>query len=243
MGRLLNAATGLALISALAAAPTLAAGKPRPTETEKAVAEQRSVFAEGLGKIGAHQPAAAIERFDRVIAWYEAHYADEKRQIYCARTPTETLIYMTLAASQKKDAIAIESTWSDAIFFKAFALIDLGRRDEAKPLIERAIAMAPHNSQYLAELAEYKKGDRDWQGAYDLFEQAAGAAELVDQPARQVPLSRAWRGMGFVLIEMGRLDEAEAMFRKCLERDPNDRGARSELDYIRQQRARMPPKV
>jgi Flp pilus assembly protein TadD len=44
------------------------------------------------------------------------------------------------------------------------------------------------------------------------------------------------RGMGFVLIERGGLDEAEALFRDCLKLNPDDDHAKKELAYITEQR-------
>jgi len=48
--------------------------------------------------------------------------------------------------------------------------------------------------------------------------------------------------MGFSLIEMRRLDQAEALYRKCLELDSNDRTAVRELQHIRQMRAESKPR-
>ncbi len=45
-------------------------------------------------------------------------------------------------------------------------------------------------------------------------------------------LTRAWRGKGFVLTEQGKLDESEALYRKCLALDADDGGAKRELEYI-----------
>jgi Flp pilus assembly protein TadD len=45
--------------------------------------------------------------------------------------------------------------------------------------------------------------------------------------------------MGFVRSEQRRFDEAERLFRECLELDPDDAKAKSELNYIAQQRARQ----
>jgi hypothetical protein len=38
--------------------------------------------------------------------------------------------------------------------------------------------------------------------------------------------------MGFVDVELNRLDDAEAMYRKCLELDKNDAAAMRELRYV-----------
>ena len=52
----------------------------------------------------------------------------------------------------------------------------------------------------------------------------------------------ALRGVGFALIELHRLDEAEAAFQESLKTDPNSQVAMNELAYIRQVRAKSAPK-
>ena len=42
----------------------------------------------------------------------------------------------------------------------------------------------------------------------------------------------ALRGIGFALIELGRLDEAEAVFLESLEADPDNEAALNELRHI-----------
>lgn len=209
--------------------------------TDQADAEnkaQAESVAEGMKLLKAGQPAEAIARFDRVNSWFEAKYRNEKRKIYCASSTAEMLLYMAESATKKNDAFALDATWADAIFFKGFALIDLGKQAEARAYLERALALSPSNSQYISELAEWEKREKNWQAAYELFERGASAAELVPEGDRQFWLSRAWRGMGYALIEMGRLDDAEALFRKCLAADPKDGGALNELTYIQQLRAK-----
>jgi len=61
------------------------------------------------------------------------------------------------------------------------------------------------------------------------------AKRFHSQRAYQAP---ALRGMGFSLIEMQRLDEAENAFRESLEVEPDNKIALGELGYIRQLRAK-----
>jgi Flp pilus assembly protein TadD len=184
------------------------------------------------------KPAEAIVVLDRTIAAEAARHSGETRQIYCAHTPEETLLYTATAAKDRKSAIVIEPTWCQSIFLKGFALIDLNRPDEARPLFEQAVAMAPMNSQFLAELGEWHKGHREWDRAYALFEKALEGAIFSTPDIRNTHKTRALRGMAFVLIEQGKLDEAERRLRECLQIDPNDPGAKNELQYIREQRGR-----
>jgi tetratricopeptide (TPR) repeat protein len=193
--------------------------------------------------IAGHDPAGAIELLERIMADQEQAHRGETRQIYCARSPAESLLYAGMGVEAKKDVLVLGPDWSMAVFLKGFSLIDLKRRDEARPFLERAVAMSPMNAQFLGELAEWHKNARAWGEASALFERASAAAEFSPDEFKSNDKRRAMRGMGFVLIEQGRLDEAEAMFRKVLEMEPNDAGAKSELQYIEDARAKAKPRV
>jgi tetratricopeptide (TPR) repeat protein len=226
------------LLSAPPGATALALASPAESRATTAESESK-IIDDAWTLIREKKPGQAIALIDPVIAAGDRAHAGEQRQIYCASSPEETLMYMLMAANEGKGAIAISDEWCRAIFLKGFALIDLNRPEEAKPLLDRAVAMAPMNAQYLAELGEWHKGHREWDRAYQLFEQAEDAAAMSRPEVRNDHQRRALRGMGYVLIEQGKLDEAEKLFRKCLELDPNDQRAKTELEYIRQQRQRL----
>lgn len=60
-------------------------------------------------------------------------------------------------------------------------------------------------------------------------------------PSQQPFHATALRGIGFALIELNRLDEAESTFNESLRVDPGNRLALNELAYIRQLRAKAQP--
>jgi tetratricopeptide (TPR) repeat protein len=69
--------------------------------------------------------------------------------------------------------------------------------------------------------------------AVETYRQAASVVELgSSKETRKEDLARAWRGEGYCLVEQGKLDEAEALYRKCLDADPDDRKAQRELQYV-----------
>jgi tetratricopeptide (TPR) repeat protein len=222
----------------LVAAPLPAAAKPAapPAGAVSDADAHSALIVRAALLIRDKKPAEAIELLDWIIAAQEKAHAGETRRIYSSRGPEETLFYMLEAAGAKVEAVAVGSEWSDAVFFKGFALIDMGRHDEAGVLLKRAVELAPANSQFLAELGEWHKTRREWEPAYSWFEKAEDRSSFSPKHSKKLHRSRALRGMGFVLIEQGKLDEAEKMFRKCLEIDSNDEGAKGELQYIRDQR-------
>lgn len=223
------------------APPPLQAAVYAPAASQSAqVPKEDDRFDRVADLISGQKPAEAIALLDLIIADQEKAHRGETRQVYCSRSLVETMLYSGMGAKAAKGAVVLGPDWSMAIFLKGFSLIDLNRSDEAKPLFEKAIAMSPMNAQFLGELGEWYKNRRDWSKAYDLFQRARAAAEYSPADMKDHDLRRGMRGMGFILIEQGKLDEAEALFRKCLEIDPNDAGAKQELQYIAEQRAKRP---
>ncbi len=192
--------------------------------------------------IDGKKPQAGIEKCEKVIALFETYYAGSKHKIYCARTSAENLDYLVKAAAAmdkgtfeagKHDAIVISSTWSGAYFMKGYALQDLGRPAEAKSAIKQALELSPWSSQYLSELGSLYLLEKDWPKAMESFKAAEDNAPLAPDEAKVDELGRARRGIAYVLVELGKLDEAEKKYQQCLKDNPNDTKATAELEYVR----------
>ncbi|QBM75346.1 tetratricopeptide repeat protein [Sphingomonas sp. AAP5] len=181
-------------------------------------------------------PDAALARIEPVIAAYQSTYSGETRKIYCGMSTAQTLAYMALAASEKHDAVAFGPGYCTALYVKGFALVDLKRLPEARAVYERVVALAPMHAHFLTELGQTYRPDRNWPKMLDLCTRAAGLADLAPPDAVASEHGFAWRCMGYALTEQGKYDESEALYRKCLELDPNDAKAKSELSYIADQR-------
>jgi len=191
----------------------------------------------GLSLLQLKQPGAAIPHFDSVITSFESRFHDPATAYFSARTQPESIYYMMNAAKltsgQKKKAEVLTSEWAYAYYYKSYVLTELGRFSESINNLKRAIDLSPKNSQFISELAFLYQTQKSWTTALDLFNLSASAAmDYSPADIRDVELSKALRGVGYVDVELGRLDEAEAIYRNCLEINPNDAAASDELRYV-----------
>ncbi|MFZ6875826.1 tetratricopeptide repeat protein [Undibacterium sp. Di27W] len=196
---------------------------------------------EGAGLIKAGKAQEAIPYFDKVIATYANKYRDSQQKIFCAHSPTEVLAYLLEAANQGKGgATVISSNWADAYYMKAFALVSQRQFAQARQVLQNAINLSPGNSQYRSELGHIYQQERNWELALSSFELAETNARSYSLAATQnTEIAQAMRGKAYVLVEQGKLDEAEQIYLQCLEMDKGDVRARNELTYVRQQKSKL----
>lgn len=209
-------------------------GSTAGVEDESAWTQQ---VQQGFALIRGRQPERAVrEYFEPVIAHYESRYGDSSTRYYCANSNGEALGYALLAAKDGVSARVLGPAWATAYFFKGYALVELGNPDDARVWLEKALALSPWNWQFLVELGHVHQARHDWQAAMKAFSEALDHASLGTPEDLVGRKTRALRGLGFSLIELGRLDEAEAKFRAALELDPSDERSKNELLFIEQKR-------
>lgn len=188
------------------------------------------------------QPMEGIANCDKIIALFKSHYEKSEEKVYCARSSAETLGYLVKAAADiekgqfekgKKKAVVLSPTWANAYFVKGYALQELGRIGDAKAALKLALELSPWNSHYLSELGSVYKLEKNWKEARKVFEAAEEQAALSPDDRKAFELGLARRGLGYVLVELGQLDEAEAKYLQCLKDDPKDSKAAAELEYLR----------
>jgi len=201
-----------------------------------------TLLEEARALIDRKHPQAGIEKCEKVIKAFQAHYGKSQHKIYCARSSTENLAYLLTAAAamskgefdkDKKDAICLSSTWANAFYIKGYALQELRHFDEARAALKRAIEFSPQHSQYLSELGSLYVLEKNWPEAMKTFLAAEDNAAISPEDVRGDELGRARRGIGYVLVELGKLDEAEKKYQQCLADNPKDTRAAAELEYVR----------
>ena len=232
---------------ALAISAILAASRVNATDKEPDKDPQfENLLQEAHDLINTKQLRPAIDRCDKVIAAFQERYGKSKEKVNCARTSAENLGYLLKAASEadkgksggKREAIVISQTWASAWFIKGYALEELGKVAESKSALKQALELSPWNSHYLSELAYVTAMEKNFAEAKKLYEAAEEHAELSPESSKAEELARARRGIGYVLVELGKLDEAEKKYLECLKDDPNDTKAAAELEYVRSRKAK-----
>ena len=191
---------------------------------------------QGVERLSAGYPQLAIDQyFDPLLDAFEDMLAEQPLATYVARSDKEGMYYILTAASRDQNVQAIGSYGADVYYWKALALTLLDEREGAEASLARALELSPAHSWFLSQKAQWQKNDRHWLEALATFELAANYARLLT-PAdeRSVELGFALRGRAYVLVELGRLEEAATQYKECLELNSDDTEAQTELAYVQE---------
>lgn len=161
---------------------------------------------------------------------YEATF-DHARKQYTFQSRTE---YEEFKRNKPTDFEWIDWGYKECLQMQAFIAAD--RRDfpAALTLLNRIEALAPVSAATATEIG-YVLNQIGRSG--DALAAYGRARDLAFRYASQRPYrAMALRGMGFSLIELQRLHEAEKRFRESLDIEPGNKVAINELAYIQDQR-------
>ncbi|WP_417396852.1 tetratricopeptide repeat protein [Gimesia chilikensis] len=122
----------------------------------------------------------------------------------------------------------IGNAYPRAYYYLGFLCVKQQQYAQAIEYLDKGRSLEPENPKFLFEKAQALIHLGNKEGALALYDQVVETGPHVSQ----AELAMARRGRGFVLIEMGKLDDAEAAFHASLELDPESEIALSELKYI-----------
>ena len=226
------------------AAPAPAANASGPAASRGAENTAELDEVSRLMRAGKLQQALVLA--EAVVQSYEDRYRHGKIQVFAARSPAEAQVYLNDVGNKPTpgkeviDAGVYPSTWGDAYYLKSFILTEMKHGPEARKAIEAAVALAPHNAAYRAELGQLLLKDKNFDEAAKEFKRAeADARTFSPVSVRNRELARALRGQAFVMVEKKDFDGAEKTYNECLKLDPSDPVAKAELRYISQKRAQQ----
>ncbi len=224
----------LFLFAVLIFVPSAKADQP-PHSPDPAGDAQVALINKGIRLLKQHQLQEAITgSFDKAIAAYEKSFRNDKRKIYAARTQAETVSYLFGATLLKEEALVVSWGSAAGFYYKGYALNEMGNIAEAKIYLDRAAAMSPQNAMVLLELGNLYLRGNNLDAAFQLFQAAAKSApETSPDDEKNLELAQAWRGIGYVFVEQGKLEEAEEIYLRCLALDKGDQKAADELKYVR----------
>ncbi|MEZ0229264.1 MAG: tetratricopeptide repeat protein, partial [Planctomycetota bacterium] len=124
------------------------------------------------------------------------------------------------------DALApLATETADVLAGRGLALAGLGRLDEARAAIEKAVGRDPSSSRAWATLGVIRAQANDLAGAKAAFEKVV---------ALRPKEAAGWFQLGLACFKLGDGIRAEECCRKALEIDPNDERAKGLLSHIKQ---------
>lgn len=185
------------------------------------------------------QPDRVIEVLAPLLARFDDRIgeAQDKGMAFCSPSMMEAILYSGMSASLKKDSVVFGREVCEAYFINAYALMETGKKAEALAMLQRLTALAPMHGHYFVELGyAYRVNGRnaDAKAAYTSALEHADFAE--DETSKKFVRASARRGLGYLLVEEGDLAGAEKAYKASLKDEPNSPVAKSELQFIAEQR-------
>jgi Flp pilus assembly protein TadD len=136
-----------------------------------------------------------------------------------------------------RDTMEKSTLWTDDSYSRAWYILSSlaskqGRLEHAVFCADCGLVLDPDHPELWSQKGVVLGKLKRHEEAFECFSQAATIRGWA--PPDQI--ARALRGKGVQLIDLERLDEAEAALKQSLELEPDSEIARNELDYIEQLR-------
>lgn len=164
---------------------------------------------------------------------------DDGRSLAIAFWNREEFLAYVQRSHPDKTMYWVPESYSKAWYQLAGVAIEEERLENALFCIDCGLELEPDHPELWCEKGYVLGRSKRHAEALDCYVRAASARDW--PPALYT--ARTLRGQGVALIDLDRLDEAEAALKRSLEYEPDNEGARNELEYIeklRGQRKQMP---
>jgi tetratricopeptide (TPR) repeat protein len=184
---------------------------------------------EGIELIQSKELASAIQKFDRIIGDYDSTYRSRGDKLYLSFLSLEEfLAFVKGEPPPEREVVWLHPYYSQAHYYKGYALVQLEKTREAIHEIQRAIELNPMHGPFYLELAYIHARQRDFDRALQLYQSALERDYFPQKSAT----AAAYRGIGYIYIESNMLAEAVRMYERSLELEPESSIAKQEIDYI-----------
>ncbi|MDE2134201.1 MAG: tetratricopeptide repeat protein [Alphaproteobacteria bacterium] len=237
-------AIGLAL-------PAHADTTPAPTAEQPWVKAQTLLDAtlSDLSKGGIMAVAAHVSDLEQALAEapqaIAAGHAETGTITVLTDGPTDTLIALSAAAADKNAAgrqtVAVNNPYPPISLYLGSYYNEIGKPEEALRVLDAGLKLygmrgvfgvGAHRPLLISERGAALASLKRWPEALANYDEGLALTGIDDRDR-----ARLYRGRGFALTELGRLDEAEQAYRDSLKLDPDSKIAEGELDYIARLRA------
>ena len=154
-------------------------------------------------------------------------YADDKvNEYHDFWEPMEEILYNYIYKPEKEIRPAPTSQYARMYLLYGTILVEFGRYDEAREILAKARKWNPTNSSIAFEYIETFKIQGRLQEAFDL------TIESFKYMFKPLDLARAYRNLGYILIEMESYKEAYACYLLSMSYEPNQAKTAQEILYI-----------
>ncbi len=117
-----------------------------------------------------------------------------------------------------------------ACYYLGYVCIQAQQYEKAISILNTGHTLEPTNPRFVFEKAYAYLGLENYERAVALYDKVRKVTAYVTG----LDKARALRGKGSVLVELGKLNDAEDAFQESLKYDPNSEVARDELVYIKE---------
>lgn len=217
----LSAATVLALCGLLGN-PAWAAAPPAALAPE----QMAKMLEEGEGVLKGGNPELAISKYFEPVNqdfMHETAKVGANDEVYASHGATETTAYTAKIAKKNEGAqtqtklVVVDGVWTDALILKARAQIQLQKISQAKSTLDMATIISPAYPGVWLELASVYDAEKNWDKALENYKNAENfAGALEDKEKQKQVMCASLNGQGNALTELKKLDDAAAVYTRCL---------------------------